>query len=1073
MKIVDQNELDLLCINCLRFLAVDAVEKAKSGHPGLPLGAAPMAYILWDRFLKFNPHNPDWINRDRFVLSAGHGAALLYSLLHVTGYNLSLDELKKFRQWNSLTPGHPEYKKTPGVEATTGPLGQGFSNAVGMAMAEQMLAARFNRPGFSIVDHFTYVIASDGDMMEGVTSEAASLAGHQHLGKLVVLYDQNRITIEGKTALAFSEDVGLRFKAYGWHIQQIDDGNNLSEISNAIENAKEITDRPSLILVNTHIGFGSPHKQDTAQAHGEPLGEDEVAITKKHLGWPTEPLFFLPEEVLNYFRKAIVRGKTHQHQWQELFNSYSNNFPELADEFERVQKGQLPNTWSAGEIKFDEREMSTRDASEFALNNLAQHIPELIGGAGDLAPSTKSYLKNGGDFEAANRNGRNLHFGIREHAMGGILNGIALHKGVLVYGATFLIFSDYMRPPIRLAAMDRLPVIYIFTHDSIGLGQDGPTHQPVEQLLGLRSVKGLTVIRPADANETLSSWEYIIANRNGPFALILTRQKLPILDMAQYPKLKTGVSFGGYILSETKLDSKLDLILIATGSEVHLALETMKKLEANNISTRVVNIPSVNIFMDQPDEYKEEIIPQDVPKLIIEAGRSLGWISYLYNKKRNKNIKVIGVNRYGASSPGEVVMNEFGFNVKNIYAKALDFINDGRISFKKGEKKMENNHLVELHKFGQSIWSDYIDREMLNSGKLKSLIEKDEISGVTSNPSIFEKAISGSDDYDFEIRTSALLGRTSKEIYEDLTVSDIKRSADILMPVFKKSNGEDGFVSLEVSPHLAYDTEGSIVEARRLWQKVERANLLIKIPATTQGVEAIRKLISEGINVNVTLLFDLNRYDEVVDAYLSGLEDRIKKGKSIKGIVSVASFFLSRIDIKVDKLLLKMMKENKVKAPSPIALYGEVAISSAKVAYQKFKEVFANERFDKLKKEGAKPQKLLWASTGTKNATDSDIKYVEALIGPKTINTAPLETINAYRDHGAPSLRLETGVAEAYKNLEELKKLEIDLHKINQELEIDGVKKFNESYDKILLILEQKRSVIISDSNDLYNMWEK
>ncbi|MDD4974573.1 MAG: transketolase [Bacteriovorax sp.] len=676
MKNGDQSELDLLCINALRFLAVDAVEKAKSGHPGLPLGASPMAYTLWDRFLKYNPLDPEWTDRDRFVLSAGHGSALLYSLLYLTGFNLSLDELKKFRQWNSLTPGHPEYRKTPGVEATTGPLGQGFSNAVGMAMAEQALGARFNRPGHEIINHYTYVIASDGDMMEGVTSEAASFAGHQRLGKLIVLYDQNRITIEGSTTLAFTEDVGKRFSAYEWHTQHIEDGNKISSIIKALEAAKEIKDRPSLIVVSTHIGFGSPHKQDSEKAHGEPLGSDEVILTKQNLGWPIGPSFFVPDEALKHFRMALSRGKKDQSDWNERFNSYSLDFPALALELERVQKSQLPLGWSAGEIKINEEEMSSRSASEFALNNLAVHIPELIGGAADLAPSTKTYIQDGGDFSAATRTGLNIHFGIREHAMGGILNGITLHKGFIVYGATFLIFSDYMRPPIRLAAMNELPVIYIFTHDSIALGEDGPTHQPVEQLLGLRSIPGLTVLRPADANETLACWEFIIANRSAPIALILTRQKLPILHSDKFPQLKNGVSRGGYILSDTTLNSKLNLILLATGSEVHLALEVQRRLENISIAVRVVSIPSVNIFADNPDEYQEEVLPHKVPKLVIEAGRSLGWNSYLSkkSKKSNKLIEVVGVDRYGASAPGEVVMKEYGFNVENIFKLAQSFI---------------------------------------------------------------------------------------------------------------------------------------------------------------------------------------------------------------------------------------------------------------------------------------------------------------------------------------------------------------------------------------------------------------
>lgn len=664
---VPQFDLDLMCVNALRFLSVDAVQKAESGHPGLPLGSASMAFALWDRFLKFNPRDPDWIDRDRFVLSAGHGCALLYSLLHLTGFDLSIDDLKQFRQLNSRTPGHPEYKKTPGVEATTGPLGQGFSNAVGMAMAEEALAAKFNRRGHTIVDHSTYVIASDGDMMEGVSSEAASLAGHLRLGKLIVLYADNHISIEGNTQIAFTEDVLKRFSAYGWHTQCVEESNDLGKISRAIELARGTKDQPSLIAVRTHIGFGSPHKQDTAAAHGEALGKEEVILTKQHLGWPTTPLFYVPPEVSEHFDLAIKKGLKSQQEWQDNFKKYSAAYPELAEDFMRASKSELPPLWSAGDLYENAGQMATRDASEAAINRLARDIPELIGGSADLAPSTKTLIKDGGDFGPVHRTGRNLHFGVREHAMGAILNGISLHKAFIPYGATFLIFSDYMRPPMRLAAMNALPVIYVFTHDSIGLGEDGPTHQPVEQLLGLRSVPGLTVIRPADANETICAWDYAIRNRHGPVALILTRQKLPILIKAQFPQLSEGCSKGGYILADaSKPKVQLDLILIATGSEVHLALESQKQLKLKNIEARVVSLPSWNIFEKQTDTYRNECLPIATPWLVIEAGISLGWNSYLGPKK----IDVIGIDHYGSSAPGADVMKKFGFSVENICEKA-------------------------------------------------------------------------------------------------------------------------------------------------------------------------------------------------------------------------------------------------------------------------------------------------------------------------------------------------------------------------------------------------------------------
>ncbi|MGE5399446.1 MAG: transketolase [Ignavibacteriales bacterium] len=661
-------ELDTLCINTIRFLAVDAVEKAKSGHPGLPLGSATMAYVLWDRFLKFNPKDPEWPDRDRYILSAGHGSAMLYALLHLTGYNLPLEQLKRFRQLNSMTPGHPEYGRTPGVEATTGPLGQGISNAVGMAIAEAALAARFNREGFNIVDHHTFVEVSDGDIMEGVASEAASLAGHLRLGKLIVFYADNEITIEGGTDLAFSEDRCARFAAYGWNTQLVEDGNDIEAIHRAISAAKSEKDRPSFIEVQTHLGFGSPHKQDTASAHGEPLGDEEVRLTKQALGWPSDPAFYIPEEALNHFRLAVKRGKDKQELWQAKFNLYADRYPELAKEFQRVMSGKLPRVWKRYIPSFTEQQgpIATREVSGKVLNALASYIPELMGGAADLAPSTHTIIEGEGNFEAGNRMGRNLHFGIREHAMGAILNGMAYHKGLVPYGATFLIFSDYMRPPIRLAAMSHLHVIYDFTHDSIGLGEDGPTHQPVEQLLGLRAVPNLTVMRPADANEASFSWQYAIEHTDGPVALVLTRQKLPVLDPGKYPQLEKGVSKGAYILLEAGDGSRPDLIIIASGSEVHISLEAAQKLAMEGLRVRLVSMPSWNIFERQDQEYRELIILQDVPILTVEAGVTLGWMPYVGQSLVNS----IGINHYGASAPGKDVMREYGFTADHIYNEA-------------------------------------------------------------------------------------------------------------------------------------------------------------------------------------------------------------------------------------------------------------------------------------------------------------------------------------------------------------------------------------------------------------------
>jgi transketolase len=664
-------ELDELYINTLRFLAVDMVQKANSGHPGLPLGSAAMAYTLWDRFLKVNPRDPQWPDRDRFVLSPGHGCALLYALLHVTGFDLSLAELKRFRQWGSRTPGHPEYGKTPGVEATTGPLGQGFGNAVGMAIAEAALAARFNQPDHAIVDHDTYVLVSDGDLMEGVASEAASLAGHLRLSRLMALYADNLVTLGGGTNLTFTEDRQARFMAYGWHVQRVENGNDIADLSAAIAAARAEKGRPSFIDVHTHIGYGSPHKHDTSAAHGAPLGEEEVRLTKENLGWPVEPSFDVPREAQEHFRAFAERGAARQAQWESQFRAYAKKYPGLAAEFQRVMQRQLPQGWDRELAAFrsDHGPLATRAASGKVINALAPHLPELMGGTADVAPSTDTNIDGGGDFEPDNRAGRNLYFGVREHAMGAILNGLALHRGFIPYGATFLIFSDYLRPPMRLAAMNGLPVIYVFTHDSIAMGEDGPTHQPVEQLLGLRSVPGLTVIRPADANETTAAWRIAVESRDGPIVLILTRQKLPVLDLASYPGIPAGVARGGYVLADAGDGARPDVVLIATGSEVHLALNARDRLASEGVKARVVSLPCWSLFKLQPEPYQHQVLPMGVPLLAIEAGVTLGWGSYV-----GPPMSLLGMDRYGASAPGEVVMCEYGFTVENVLRKVRDLL---------------------------------------------------------------------------------------------------------------------------------------------------------------------------------------------------------------------------------------------------------------------------------------------------------------------------------------------------------------------------------------------------------------
>ncbi len=655
--------VEQLCVNAIRTLTMDAVQRANSGHPGMPMGMADAAFVLWAHFLKHDPLHPSWPNRDRLILSAGHGSMLLYALLHLSGV-LTLEELKQFRQWGSRTPGHPEYGVTPGVETTTGPLGQGFANGVGMAIAERWLAEHFNQPGFPVVDHYTYAIVSDGDLMEGISHEAASLAGHLGLGKLIYLYDANRISIDGPTDLTFTEDVASRFRAYGWQVLEVD-GHDREAVAQAITTAQADREHPSLIICHTHIAFGSPNKQDTAAAHGAPLGEEEVRRTKENLGWPVTPPFYVPETVYAYFRERAHTWKAARTTWEELFKAYTKTHPDLAAQLHAAWTGQLPADWEEALPTFTPGAMmATRSASGNVLNAIAARLPTLIGGSADLSGSNKTYLSAYSPLQRHDFQGRNIHFGVREHAMGAILNGMALHGGVRPYGGTFLVFSDYMRPAIRMAALMALPVIFVFTHDSIFVGEDGPTHQPVEHLLALRAIPNLVVIRPADAIETAAAWRVALHRRTGPTALVLTRQKVPVID---HHALKSPVAVmrGAYILAREP-GNHPDLILIASGSEVALALAAWKRLIADGVQARVVSMPSWELFAEQPPAYQAEVLPSTVrARVAIEAGLSLGWERYV-----GPEGTVISVERFGASAPYQVMAEKFGFTVDNVLTHA-------------------------------------------------------------------------------------------------------------------------------------------------------------------------------------------------------------------------------------------------------------------------------------------------------------------------------------------------------------------------------------------------------------------
>ena len=662
--------LQNLAINTIRFLSADAIQQANSGHPGLPMGTAPMAYTVWTRHLRHNPANPAWANRDRFVLSGGHGSMLLYSLLYLTGYDLPLDELKRFRQWGSLTPGHPEYGLTPGVEATTGPLGQGFANSVGMAIAEAHLAQVYNRPGHTIVDHYTYAIVTDGDLMEGVASEAASLAGHLRLGKLIYLYDDNRISIEGSTEIAFTEDRARRFEAYGWHVQQVEDGLDVEAIDRAIQAAR-LDPRPSLIVVPNVIGYGLPTRQGTAKAHGEPPGDKELNAAKDNLGWPQEPRFYVPDEALAFLRQAVAQGAEQEAAWQQQFAAYRADYPELAAELERRLAGQLPAGWADGlpEFPADAKGLATRASSGKVLNAIADRLPDLMGGSADLAPSTVTWMNNSPAFAAGCREGRNIHFGVREHAMGAVVNGMAYHGGVVPFDATFFVFSDYLRPVLRVAALSHLRRISVFTHDSIGVGEDGPTHQPIEHLAALRAIPNVIDLRPADANEVREAWIVALQSQHRPAALVLTRQNLPTLDRSVYASA-VGVRRGAYVLANLGPSGPPQVILMASGSEVSLIVPAGQRLAEQGIAVRLVSFPSWELFAEQDAAYRDAVLPPEITaRLAVEAGVTLGWHRWVGSQGR-----VLGIDRYGASAPAATVFEKLGLTVDNVEKMALELL---------------------------------------------------------------------------------------------------------------------------------------------------------------------------------------------------------------------------------------------------------------------------------------------------------------------------------------------------------------------------------------------------------------
>ncbi len=1023
-------DIDQLAINTIRTLSIDAIQKANSGHPGTPMALAPVAYTLWQKFLRFDPQDPIWPNRDRFVLSAGHASMLLYALLHLARVKavdpdyeivgdpaVSLEDIKRFRQLDSRAAGHPEYRWTSGVETTTGPLGQGIATSVGMAIASKWQAATYDRPGFGLFDFDTYAIAGDGCLMEGVSNEAGSIAGHLKLDNLCWIYDNNHITIDGRTEITYDDNVGERFSAYGWNVSEVTDANDLGALEKAFEGFKAEGERPTLIIVDSHIGWGAPHKVDTPEAHGEPLGEEEVRETKRAYGWPEDAEFLVPEGVYECFADGVgKRGAELREEWQALIDGYHREHETLAHELEAMQRRELPEEWDAEIPSFepDEKGLATRKASNKVENAVAKGIPWLLSGSADLTDSTSVRLEDTDNFEPETRAGRQLHFGVREHESAAISNGLSLSK-LRPLWSTYLVFSDYARPAIRLSALMELPVIHLFTHDSIGLGEDGPTHQPVEHLASLRAVPGLDVIRPCDANETAEAWRAALDRHHGPVALVLTRQDVPILDRSVYAPAD-GLRRGGYVLADSEGDP--ELILIATGSEVSLAVQAHEKLAADGVSSRVVSLPCWELFDRQDDAYKDEVLPPGVTaRVSIEEAATLGWDRWV-----GPEGATIGMHTFGSSAPLKDVQDKFGFTPDKIVETA------------KGLLPM--NPTKELHDLGQSLWVDNITRSMLDDGTLASYINEHSVTGLTSNPTIFDKAISQGHDYDEQVAELDAKGLSPEDAFFEIAISDLRRAADLFAPEHERTDGVDGRVSLEVSPVFAYDSAKTTEQAAKLWEQAERPNFFIKIPGTPEGLKPIEDSIFAGIPINVTLLFSTEHYLAAADAYMKGIERRIEAGLN-PHVESVASLFISRWD-------------GAIADTAPDELKNKLGIAVGKRAYKAYRELLASERFMKLENEGAHPQRLLWASTGTKDPEASDTLYVEALASPLTVNTMPDKTLLAFADHGEVGEPLPADGGDAEQQLQAFRDAGIDPDELAAKLQTDGAASFVKSWEGLV-----------------------
>ncbi len=1017
--------------NALRVLAMDAVQQANSGHPGMPMGMADIAEALWRHHLKHDPSNPNWPDRDRFVLSNGHGSMLLYGLLHLSGYDLALEDLKAFRQLHSKTPGHPELGYTPGVETTTGPLGQGIANAVGMALAEKLLAAEFNREGHAVIDHRTWVFLGDGCLMEGVSHEACALAGTWGLGKLVAFWDDNGISIDGHTEGWFTEDVPARFEAYGWNVVCSVNGHDPAAIDAAIAQALASHDRPTLICCKTTIGFGSPNKAGTHDSHGAPLGAAEIAATRAALGWAHGP-FEIPDPVRADW-DAREAGAARSRQWAKQFEAYAQAHPELAAELQRRLGGELPAAFEAtaraaiSTVDQQAASIASRKASQNAIAALAPVLPELLGGSADLTGSNLTNWPGCVSVTPAGlrvgQGGNYLHYGVREFGMSAVMNGLALHGGWRPFGGTFLMFSEYARNALRMAALMKLNPIHVFTHDSIGLGEDGPTHQPVEQIATLRLMPNMDLWRPGDAVEAQVAWTVALQSRDHPTSLILSRQNLPHQPRSQAQL--DAIARGGYVLREAEGGAPR-AVLVATGSELMLAVAAQAELAKQGVAVRVVSLPSWFQFQRQSAAWREEVLPTGLPRVAVEAGVT-GW----WREVVGLDGAVVGLDSFGESGPAPALYAHFGITAAAVI-EATKRVLDAQ------------SPVAAVASHGQQLWLDKLSRSLVVGGELQRWIDDHGVSGVTSNPAIFSQAFASDAAYG-PVLAELRAGEPDLERrFERLALADVQAACDQLRPTWERSQGAAGLVSFEVSPRLSGDGEGTLKAARRLWTEIARPNAMIKIPATPHCLGAITQALAEGININVTLIFSRSQASAVFEACAEGLSRRAAQGLPVARVRAVASLFVSR----VDTLAATMLPADDQ------ALRGQLGIANARAVYADWLDRFGGSQFAALRAAGARPPLCLWASTGVKNADERDTRYVEALIGPDTVNTVPEATLVAFAEHGLVARTLDLALPEALETVALAERAGIDLNALGEQLQAAGLAQFEQAFDRLLQSVE-------------------